>query len=239
MTTPMTKPDPAKTAAEIVKLEAETRAANTLAALQAAQAREAEAKAVIAELAVTKAHEDEIARLNSDAHHRLYQFTGGVEASTVDRCMAQLRQWDRLDPACPIEIIFNSPGGAVIAGMALFDLIVRLSLRGGGRHHVTVGAQGYAASMAGILLQAGDHRWIGQQSYLMIHEISAGTGGKIGEMKDDVKFYDAICARVVDIFVERAGGKITKRKFIDSWTRSDWWLLSDEALSYGFVDEIR
>jgi ATP-dependent protease ClpP protease subunit len=214
MTTTTTKTTPAKTKAEITKLEAEAAAALSLAALNAAQAREAEAKAILAELALNKAHEDEAARVNSDAHHRLYQFDGAVDSASVNRCMTQLRQWDRLDPTCDIEVIFNSPGGAVIAGMALFDLIVRLSKRGGGRHHVTVGAQGYAASMGGILLQSGDHRWIGAQSYLMIHEISAGTGGKIGEMKDDVEFYTAICARVVDIFVSRSGGKITKRKFI-------------------------
>ena len=242
-TTPVS---PEREAAEIAKLHAEARAAEANAAKAAAEqaklaaeAREAEAQARAAEIELTKAEEKERARLCSDYHRRVYQFDGPVDAASVNRCMAQLREWDRLEPECKIEVIFNSPGGHVIHGMALFDLITRLSLRGGGRHHVTTGAQGYAASMGGILLQAGDTRWIGRQSYLMIHEISAGTGGKIGEMKDDVKFYDAICARVVEIFVDRAGGKISKRKFIDSWTRADWWLLSDEALKLGFVDEVR
>ena len=231
--------DPAKLAAEIEKLPAEAEAARAEAALAFAETREAAAKAEKAELELNAVREKEQARQRSDYHCRLYQFDGQVDSGSVAKCMATLREWDRLDPTCPIEIIFNSPGGAVIHGMALFDLITRLSQRGGGRHHVTTGAQGYAASMGGILLQAGDVRWIGRQSYLMIHEISAGTGGKIGEMKDDVKFYDAICDRVVTIFVERAGGKITRKKFIDSWTRSDWWLLSDEALKLGFVDEVR
>jgi ATP-dependent protease ClpP protease subunit len=231
--------DPAKLAAEIVKLEAEAQSALAQARLHVANAREAEAKAEKAEITLIGEREMERIRANSDYHQRLYQFDGGVSEASVNKCMMQLRNWDRLDPECDMEVIFNSPGGGVISGMALFDLIVRLSKRGGGRHHITVGAQGYAASMGGILLQAGDTRWIGRQSYLMIHEISAGTGGKIGEMKDDVKFYDAICARVVDIFVERSEGKISKRKFIDSWQRQDWWLLSDEALKLGFVDEVR
>jgi ATP-dependent protease ClpP protease subunit len=87
-------------------------------------------------------------------------------------------------------------------------------------------------------LQTGDTRWIGAQSYLMIHEISAGTGGKIGDMKDDVDFYDRICDRVVDIFVSRSG-KITKAAFKKKWQRTDWRLLADESLKLGFVDEIR
>lgn len=239
MTNTATPADPVKVAAEVAKLAAETEAAYTLARLNVANAREAEAKAEKIELELAVAREKEQTRIHSDYHKRVYQFDGAVDASSVGKCMSQLREWDRLDPDCPIEIIFNSPGGAVIHGMALFDLIVRLSTRGGGRHKVTTGAQGYAASMGGILLQAGDVRWIGTQSFLMIHEISAGTGGKIGEMKDDVKFYDAICAQVVDIFVTRSGGKITKRKFIESWQRQDWWLLSDAALRLGFVDEVR
>lgn len=228
-----------KIAAEADKAVAEAETARALSRLHLANAREAEAQAEKYEIDLAVAREKELSRQHSDYHKRLYQFSGTVERGSVNACMAQLREWDRLDPTCDIEVIFNSPGGSVIDGMALFDLLSRLSLRGGGSHKVTIGAQGYAASMAGILLQAGDVRWIGAQSYLMIHEISAGASGKIGEITDAVKFYDAICARVVDIFVSRAGGKITKAKFIAGWLRTDWWLMSDAALKLGFVDEVR
>lgn len=238
MTNTTPKPKPLEPA-EIDKLAAEAQAARAAAQHSQAQAREATARAIKAELELNKTQEDEQTRINSDHHHHVYQFNGQVSDGTVNTCMASLRMWDRIDPTCPIEIIFNSPGGGVIAGMALFDLIVRLSQRGGGQHHITVGSQGWAASMGGILLQSGDNRWIGRQSYLMIHELSAGTSGKIGEMKDDVKWYEAVCERVVNIFVDRADGKITRKKFVDAWTRTDWWLSSDEALKFGFVDEIR
>jgi ATP-dependent protease ClpP protease subunit len=204
-----------------------------------AEAEQAEHASAVALILRTQAEEDERHRVESDAHRRVYRFAGAVTASSASDCIRKLTLWDRLDPECPVEIIFNSPGGSVIDGMALFDVITSMSLRGGGTHEVTVGTLGYAASMAGILLQAGDVRWMGKQSYLMIHEISAGTGGKIGEIKDDVKFYEAICARVVDIFVARSGGKITKAKFVRGWLRTDWWILSDEALKLGFVDEVR
>lgn len=225
--------------AERIKLEAEAECARAQAALHAANAREAEAKARKAELELIKAEETERARLKSDEHMRVYQFNGAVSDSTASACMAQLRLWDRLDPECPIEIIFNSPGGSVIPGMALFDLIVRLSKRGGGSHHITIGAQGYAASMAGILLQAADHRWCGKQSWILVHEVSAGTGGKIGDMLDAVKLYESMCNRVVDIFVSRSGGKCSKARFVKGWKRTDWWIESETAFKLGFVDEIR
>lgn len=225
--------------AEAAKLEAETATFLASARKLNAEAIVAEADAAKATIELAKAQEAEAARRCGDDHCRVYRFHEAVSQASVDKCTAALRRWHRLDPECDIEVVFNSPGGGVIAGMALFDELNRLSLRGGGTHHLTIGVAGYAASMAGILVQAGDHRWLGAQSYFMIHEVSAGTGGKIGDMQDDVKFYKAICDRVVNIFVDRAGGKISKRTFVSKWQRQDWWMLSGDALKYGFVDELR
>jgi ATP-dependent Clp endopeptidase proteolytic subunit ClpP len=182
--------------------------------------------------------EAQAAKADSDARdeeHRVYQFRGTVDRDSVSRCITALSRWHRIDPECAIEIVFNSPGGSVIDGMALFDYLIQL----GKTHTVTTVCRGMAASMAGILLQAGTHRVIGAESYLMIHELSAITGGKVGEIEDSVKFYKTICDRVVDIFVKRSGGKCSKALFVKSWSRQDWWLTSAEALRLGFVDEIR
>jgi ATP-dependent protease ClpP protease subunit len=122
--------------------------------------------------------------------------------------------------------------------MHLFDALTSYSKRGGGTHEITMIVRGYAASMAAILLQSVDVRVIGPESYLLVHEISAGAIGKIGEMKDDMKWYERVCERIATIFVQRSGGKVTKAKFKANWTRKDWWLDSDEALRLGFVDKI-
>lgn len=174
-----------------------------------------------------------------DYYHHTLWFDQQVSAISVKDAIRTLRAWDRMDPNCDMTIVFNSPGGSVIHGMALYDEMVTLSKRGGGNHQLTTIVRGYAASMGGILLQAGDHRVCGAESYLMIHEISAGTGGKIGEIQDQVKFYEKICERVVDIFVGRSEGKTSKAAFKKGWTRQDWWLDSQDALKQGFVDEIK
>lgn len=231
--------------AEILKLiaeashaEAQAEAAKKDAAYKDALARKHDVEAQMESIRLSYEHRDHERALAEDYYQHVYNFEGVVDAATVRACIRFLRQWDRLEPECDLRIIFNSPGGSVTHGMALFDELVTLSKRGGGSHHVTTVIRGYAASMAGILLQAGDHRVSGAESYLMIHEIAAGTGGKIGEIKDDVKFYDRICERVVDIFVDRSGGKISKANFKKRWERQDWWLDSAEALKLGFIDEI-
>lgn len=245
-------PEDQKLAAEAKKLDAEAAAAQALAAKNAAEARRAEAEARRFELDVEagelqvaeiRARHEEFEETNrarqvSDDKLRIYRFSEAVSSTAVAKCMSALNRWDRLDPECDIEVIFNSPGGSVIDGMALFDTLSSLSKRGGGTHQVTLGSLGYAASMAGILLQAGDVRWIGKRSYLMIHEVASGAIGKIGEIKDEVEFLDKICDQITEIFVERSG-KISKRQFEKLWGRRDVWLLADEALKHGFVDEVR
>jgi ATP-dependent protease ClpP protease subunit len=99
--------------------------------------------------------------------------------------------------------------------------------------------RGYAASMGGILLQAGDVRVCGPESYILIHEISSGAVGKIGDLEDEVEFVKMIQKRVNDIFVARSGGKVTATKLRNMYRRKDFWLDSTKALALGIVDEIR
>jgi ATP-dependent protease ClpP protease subunit len=129
-----------------------------------------------------------------------------------------------------------SPGGSVFAGMVLFDHIVAMREKG---WHFTTISRGYAASMGGILLQAGDVRVCGPESYILIHEISTGAVGKIGELEDTVEFTNMIQKRVNDIFVSRSGGKVTSSKLRAMYRRKDFWLDSSKSLSLGIVDEIR
>lgn len=185
-------------------------------------------------LSVAQAQREEKEILAQDKYHHVYPFGNDVSFTTVDRCIEQLAEWDRNDPGCEIEIIFTSPGGEVIAGMQLFDYIQLLRIHG---HHVTTVAMGWAASMVGILLQAGDERVMGREAYILIHEVSASAIGKIGEMEDELKFVRKIQKRILDIFAERA--KVSRSYFETHWKRKDWWLDSDEALKIGLVDRVQ
>ena len=176
----------------------------------------------------------------ADEYHHVHRFTSSVGGTSVGACMTQLATWHRLEPGCPIEIVFTSPGGEIISGMALFDYIV--SLREDG-HQVTTKTIGYAASMAGILLQAGDHRVMSPESWLLIHQASFGAVGDFGKVEDMVKWVDRIQERILDIFAERtktsgAQSPMSRAQIKRRWHRKDWWLSSDEALKWGFVDEV-
>ena len=172
--------------------------------------------------------------LHTDEENHLYRFSKDVSHHSVQACMSRLTEWHRKDPKCTIEVIFSSPGGSIIDGFELFDFIQHLRNRG---HKVITGSLGMAASMAGILLQAGDTRWIGHQAWLMIHRAAFGAIGKTYEIEDEVRLVKRIEERILDIFTSRS--KLTKRKIKRNWDRKDWWIDADEAVDLGLVDEIR
>lgn len=237
----LTTEELARLGAEAAKFQGEAKAALASVARAEAETRKLTAEAITAENASIearikrdKAERDEKAELAKDEHHHVYVFKGAVDATNVASCMAALRTWMRNDSQCRIEICFNSPGGGVIEGMALWDFIQQVRNAG---HYVTTSTIGMAASMGGILLQAGDHRVMGKEAYILIHEISFGAGGKIGEVEDEVAFIKKIQSRVVKIFASRS--KLTESQVRTKWRRTDWWIDSDEALKLGLVDEVR
>ena len=169
-----------------------------------------------------------------DEENMVYRFNTQVDKTYVNDCMVKLTQWSRRHPKCDIEIVFSSGGGSIIEGFVLFDFIQELKAKG---HKVTTGSLGMAASMAGILLQAGDYRWRGHQAWMMIHRAAFGAIGKTFEIEDEVAWIKRIEDRILGIFEKKSN--LTRTKIKRNWDRKDWWISSDEALEMGLIDEIK
>lgn len=224
----------AEVQSEINKNEAETERIKAETTKTLAEAKKASVEAKEAQLEFEEAQRGYRRKMANDDENFVYRFSSEVGGNSVRQCMGKLTQWSRLHPKCDIEIVFSSPGGSIIDGFELFDHIQDLRNNG---HSVTTGTLGMAASMAGILLQAGDNRWVGGQAWVMIYRASFGAIGKTHEVEDEVEFVKRIEERCLDIFVSRS--KLTKRKIKRNWDRKDWWISADEALELGLVDEIR
>jgi len=150
--------------AEAAKMQAEASKAAAEAATALAEAEERRAKAdrEILEHQKWIEHNGEALGilLAKDRRFQSYPFNFKVCDSSVNDCIDMLNYWHRTKPECPMEIVFYSPGGEVMSGMRLFDHIRWLSSQG---HYMTTVAMGYAASMGGVLLQAGDKRVMGRE----------------------------------------------------------------------------
>jgi ATP-dependent Clp endopeptidase proteolytic subunit ClpP len=163
---------------------------------------------------------------------RTYTFYARVEEESVRACMATLASWSSKAPGAPLTIVFNSPGGAVHDGLALFDFLRHLRADG---HHLTTIALGRAASMGAVLLQAGDRRVIGANAFLMLHEVSNGGSGKVSELEESIELSKRLQKRLLMILDERS--TMSMQQIQRKWTRRDWWLDADDAVSLGFADE--
>lgn len=206
---------------------------------------QAQAESYSARVSTARAEEAEAERLATNKYQRIFTFDGAVDDGSVKKTIDTLDVWHRttpLDQSFTLRIY--SPGGDVIAGMFLFDHIKALHRAG---RTVDTEAEGYAASMGGILLQAGSTRRMGKEAYVLIHQISFGVRGKVGEVEDEMEFVKKMSDRVLDIFGARAAeakangtatDALSRRQFAARWERKDWWLNSDECLKYGVVDEV-
>lgn len=238
MTEPIAVTSPALEAAQIAKITAEI--ASLAAETAKNEAIALKESHLAASQAITLKERERVEQLTlvQDYYVQHHSFDGAVNEKTVYGLLNTMSAWHRSDPTAAWTIDINSPGGQVIPGMHLFDQIVAYSKRGGGDHHITMTVRGHAASMAGILLQAADLRLCGPESYIMVHEVSTWAQGKIGELRDEMKFLEKLSARVAQRFVDRSGGKTSLEEFEELWERKDAWLDSEEALRRGFVDAI-
>jgi ATP-dependent Clp protease protease subunit len=164
---------------------------------------------------------------------RVFPFYGEVVKPHVAGCVDALSQWFREDSERPITVVFNSPGGEVFEGLALYDQIH--ILRGEGAI-INTHSIGQAASMGAILLQAGEVRRMSRHSYMLIHEISGGAIGNASMIADQHEFVQRLQTRLLEILAQRS--TLTPEEIREKWTRRDWWLDADEALELGFVDEV-
>ena len=97
-------------------------------------------------------------------------------------------------------------------------------------------ASGLVASMATIILQAGDERVADANAQLLIHELSGGAKGKISDILDDAEYSKKLNDRLMGILAERS--TLSARQIYTRANRKEWWLDADEALKLGFVDRV-
>lgn len=208
----------------------------------AAEIRFEVARAQIAEIEQAQMLDKEADRLAKPGARENLQLNifDAIYGSHVDQWIDVLEHWERRDPGKSILIRINSPGGSVFDGLALFDTILRLRRKG---HHVTTHGTGMIASMAAVLMQAGDVRILDPNAWFMIHEVSTGASlgdlfnsKKTSEQADHVKLMQRIERRLLDVLAERS--TLTPAQIKRRWTKVDDWLTAEQALDLGFVDRV-
>ena len=168
---------------------------------------------------------------------------GPVEDNMANTIVAQLLFLESEEPGKDINLFINSPGGAVTAGLAIYDTMQFVKC------DVATYVMGQACSMGSFLAQAGakGKRFVLPEARTMIHRVSSGTPGTRGSVHvQELQFEDAkrsfeesqrVNERLTQLYVKHnTAGKSYQELF--ETMKFDTFLSANEAVDYGLADKV-
>ncbi|MFL5628100.1 MAG: ATP-dependent Clp protease proteolytic subunit [Ktedonobacteraceae bacterium] len=164
---------------------------------------------------------------------RIIMVNGPIEDTMANLVVAQLLFLAAENSEREINVYINSPGGAVTAGLAIYDTMRSLPCP------VSTTCVGFAASFGTILLMAGDKglRRTLPHARIHIHQplINGGIGGQATDI--DIQAREILHTRdVLNEIIQHHTGQTLER--IKRDTDRDYFMSASEAVEYGIVDEI-
>ncbi len=162
---------------------------------------------------------------------RLIFLVGPVEDYMANLVVAQLLFLESENPDKDIHLYINSPGGAVTAGLAIYDAMQFI------KPDVSTVCIGQAASMGALLLAGGaaGKRYCLPHSRMMIHQPLGGFQGQATDIDIHAREILRVRDRLNQILVTHTGQTVEK---IANDTERDNFMDAPEAVAYGLVDSI-
>lgn len=155
----------------------------------------------------------------------------GVDDTVANLIVAQLLFLESEDASKDITLYINSPGGSVIAGLAILDTMNLV------KPDVSTICVGMAASMGAVLLSAGakGKRFALPNSRMMIHQGSAGFEGTPSDIEITAKEVLYFRGKLDEMLAKATGKSIEE---IHRDTDRDYWMSAEDASSYGLIDSV-
>ena len=162
---------------------------------------------------------------------RIIFLLGEVEDYMANLVVAQLLFLESENPDKDIQLYINSPGGAVTAGMAIYDTIQFI------KPDVSTLCIGQAASAAALLLCAGTKgkRLCLPNARVMIHQPLGGYQGQATDIEIHARETLVVRERLNRIMAKHTG---KAEEQIKKDTERDNFMNAEQALKYGIIDKV-
>ena len=162
---------------------------------------------------------------------RIVFVDGEINDLSADLIVAQLLFLDGQDTEKDINLYINSPGGAVTAGLAIYDTMQYIKC------DIQTICLGQAASMAALLLTAGTKgkRFILPSARVLIHQPWGGAQGQARDIGIQSREIMRLKKLIIDYFAKHTGQN-TEKITLDM--ERDFYMSSEDAVNYGTVDSI-
>jgi ATP-dependent Clp protease protease subunit len=154
-----------------------------------------------------------------------------IDDNVANIIIAQLLFLEAEDPEKDIYLYINSPGGAVYAGLAIYDTIQYM------RAPVATMCMGLAASMGSLLLATGaaGKRSALPNSRIMIHQPTGGSQGTAADIEIQAREILYARERLNEILAHHTGQSVER---IAEDVDRDRFMSPREALDYGIIDHV-
>ncbi len=174
---------------------------------------------------------------------RIVMLDTEVNEHSASLLVAQMLYLESENPEQDILFYVNSPGGAVTAGLAIYDCMQYI------KPDVSTVVLGQACSMGSFLAQAGapGKRIVLPESRTMIHRVSSGTPGTRGSVHvQELQFEDAVRSmeeskrlnkRLTELYAKHNSKGKTYDEFFEAM-KFDTFLSAQEAVDFGLADLI-
>jgi len=162
---------------------------------------------------------------------RIVFVTGPIEDHMASLMVAQLLFLESENPRKEIAMYINSPGGAVSAGLAIYDTMQYVSAP------VATACVGMAASMGSLLLAAGEKgmRFGTPNASIMLHKPSGGFRGTAADIERHGEDILRIKRRMHGIYVKHTGQLLDD---VEKTLDRDFYMDAMEARDFGLIDHV-
>ena len=154
-----------------------------------------------------------------------------IDDQVANLVMAQMLYLESEDPERDISVYINSPGGAVSAGLAIYDTMQYIKPR------ISTFCMGLAASFGCVLLAGGEkgQRFSLPNTRIMMHQPSGGFQGQASDIQIQAQEILRL-RRTIDQILAQHTGKPVEQITRDS--DRDFYMSPEEAKEYGLIDHI-
>ena len=162
---------------------------------------------------------------------RIIFITSAIDDAVAASVCMQLLFLEAENSKKEISMYINSPGGVVTSGLSIYDTMQFI------RPPIATTVMGQAASMASLLLAAGDKdmRFALPNARIMLHQPSGGFQGQATDIMLHAQEILNIKKRLNDIYVKHTGQQLKK---IEEALERDYFLTSEMAKEWGVIDKV-
>jgi len=162
---------------------------------------------------------------------RVIFLVGEIDDYVANVVIAQMLFLESENPEKDISLYINSPGGAVTAGLAMYDTMQFI------KPDVSTICLGQASSAGSLLLMAGakGKRYSLPNSRVMIHQPSGGMRGQATDIEIHAREILYLRQRLNQIYADHTGQPLEQ---IERDMERDRFMSAVQAQEYGLIDHV-